>query len=112
MSTQSNGTTFNVSNMPGKNGAPDNAWENVGNLFLDSNGRFGTLYLNPDVATLESWLAAAKASKEGKLSKKVTVVRRQPKSSGGSQPSSDAASKTSSSRRKAKAANATSPTAA
>lgn len=79
MSTQSNGTTFNVSNKPGANGAPENAWENVGNLFLDSNGRFGTLYLNLDAATLESWLAAAKASKDGKFSKKVTVARRKPK---------------------------------
>ena len=78
-STNSSGTTFNVSNSPGTNGAPANAWENLGNLFLDSSGRRGTLYLNLSVDQLKALLAQAKASKDGKLSRKFSVYPRKPK---------------------------------
>jgi len=84
-STKSNGTTFNVSNSPGSNGAPADAWENLGNLFLDSSGRRGTFYLNASVAQLEALLAQAKASKDGKLSRKFAVYPRKPKAASSSQ---------------------------
>ena len=83
-STKSNGTTFNVSNGPGTNGATD--WENFGNLFLDSSGRRGTFYFSASVAQLEALLAQAKASQDGKVSRKVAVFPRKPKSSSSQQP--------------------------
>ena len=79
---KSNGTTFNVSNKPGANGAPENEWENAGNLFLDSSGRRGTFYLNLSVAQLEAFLAQAKAHPDRKLQRKFSVFPRKSKAAG------------------------------
>ena len=76
---KANGTNFNVSNKPGTNGAPEKDWENLGNLFLDSSGRRGTLYLNVTVAQLETLLAQAKAAQGGKLERKFSLFPRKPK---------------------------------
>jgi hypothetical protein len=86
---KSNGTTFNVSNKPGSNGAPANAWENLGNLFMDASGRYGTFYLSVTVTQLEALLAQAKASPDGKLNRKFNVFARKAKAkadSAGTQP--------------------------
>ena len=52
------------------------AWENFGNLFVDSTGRRGTLYLDISVEHLNQLLAGAT---EGRAKKKIAIFAVQPK---------------------------------
>jgi uncharacterized protein YbjT (DUF2867 family) len=60
------GTSMRVANPPNRNGN-GNEWENFGNLFLDTDGRHGTLYLKASVAQLEELIKSA--------SRQYTIVR-------------------------------------
>lgn len=76
--TRKQGTIIKVANPPQKNGNAA-AWENFGNLFIDSTGRRGTLYLDVSVDQLNNLLAGAT---DGRAKKKIAIFAAQRKDPG------------------------------
>jgi hypothetical protein len=73
-SKKGNGITYRASNPPNRNGNGD-SWANYGNVFMDSGGQFGTLYLDVTVDQLKALIATA----DGEGAVKVKVGLRRPK---------------------------------
>lgn len=67
--TKKPGTRMKVANPPQRNGNGAE-WENFGNLFLDTSGRRGTLYLDLTVEQLQQLIAGAT---DGRAKKKISV---------------------------------------
>ena len=62
------GINFRASNPPNKNGnGPD--WDNYGNVFIDAQGKHGTLYLDVTAEQLQGLIG--KADGEGRVKMKV-----------------------------------------
>jgi hypothetical protein len=76
--SKKSGTSMRVANPPNRNGNGAE-WENFGNLFLDSDGRHGTLYLK---ATEEQIKELLKSVKDGKVEKRIGLFRAKPKADG------------------------------
>jgi hypothetical protein len=74
------GINFRASNPPNKNGnGPD--WDNYGNVFIDAQGKHGTLYL--DVSNQQLQALLGKADAEGRVKVKVFLHAGKGKASGG-----------------------------
>jgi hypothetical protein len=90
----SNGTTYRASNPPNRNGNGAQ-WDNFGNVFLDGQGKYGTLYLELNVNQLKVLLAEAQANAEaggkGIAERKVGLRRRDKDAGRDSAPNQEAA---------------------
>jgi hypothetical protein len=74
------GTKYRVSNPPNRNGNGER-WANFGNLFIDAQGKHGTLYLDVTTEQLKALLGQADA--EGRVKVKIGVRRNDGKKDAG-----------------------------
>ena len=74
------GINLRASNPPNKNGNGSD-WDNYGNVFIDAQGRHGTLYLDFTAKQLQELVG--KADAEGRVKVKVFLHAGKGKTSGG-----------------------------